>query len=93
MAKLEDLKNTGELEGMDGPWKDHARTTAYAKLIMRELGLSQEEAFKMIDEYGLDAIVKQFQAKTPDQLEDTFETLKASSGKRGGLIKEIEEAE
>ena len=81
--------------------KSKARKTAYTKLLMRQLGLDQEEAADLIDRKGLDYFVEKFGSprKTEDMDEDLSMLKKSLLGMRksktsqSGMMKQIEDME
>lgn len=90
----------GSMEGMstkedftkrkENPVRDDVRRMAYVKMVMRELGMDQEEAEEYVDETGLNEVINMFQKKDPDKMEKNFETIRSSMGKMRGLSKEID---
>lgn len=73
--------------------REDVRIMAYSKLLMDELGIDQKKALDLIKQNGLKWAIGLFQANDPDEMEDTFETMKSSMRSKGGLMKEIEEEE
>lgn len=87
---MKGLMESGEMEGLNNPVRSDVREMAYAKMLMRELGLSHKEAMRFIMDEGLDKVISMFQKKDPDEMEENFETIRGSMGKIRGQMKELE---
>lgn len=70
-----------------------ARTEAYVRILMKQRGMTRKEALAYIETNGLESVVKEFQAKKPDDIEKKNDTFKMIMGDKKKLTKQIEEAE
>ena len=73
--------------------KDKVREMAYIKMVMRELGMDEEDAEAFVKEQGLSEVIKMFQKKSPEDMEKDNASIKGSLGKYKSILRQIEEAE
>lgn len=68
------------------------REEVFAKMFMRQLGMSREEALEFIKKKGIDNIAKMFGgAQDTDVLEKRFDTLKSQMRQHNKSIEELDE--
>lgn len=84
------IMESGEMEGMNDPVRDDVRRMAYVKMVMREFDMSQKEAEEFVTSNKLVNVIKMFQKRDPEKMEDEFETIRGSMGKIRGQMKELE---